>query len=209
MHAGQETDLVGVDAAGVHDVLALDRSLIGLDGAHAIVRRRATPVTRVFVRIVAPRCRAPLAKRERQLARIDVAVRGQQRRAEHALGRHRREHRLRLVGRDEVEREAEGLGPGGLALELFHVLFGRRQSQRSDLAPPGLEVDLLAQGPVEVDRVHHHLRERQRVAKLADQSGRMERRAAGQLGAFDEHHVAPAQASQPVEDRTAADSRHR
>ena len=58
-----------------------------------------------------------------------------------------------------MQRQTERLGPGRLSLELFHVLFRRGESQRADLAPARLEIHLVTQGPVEIDRIHHHLGE--------------------------------------------------
>ena len=71
--------------------------------------------------------------------------------------------------------------------------------------PSRLEPDLRLQRAVEVDALHHHLRERQGAAELADEAGRVERGAARQLRALDEHDVIPAEPREPVEDRAAAD----
>ena len=151
---------------------------------------------------------APRALREgrRELARIDVAVGREVRGTEHSLGRHRRKEPLRLLGRDQLERQAEGLGPAGLAAQLLHPLLGRGEAERSDLVPAGLEADLVAERPVEVDRGHHHARERERAAQLADEPRRVEGRAARQVRALAEHHVVPAELGQPVGDRATPDA---
>ena len=78
-----------------------------------------------------------LDQREGELARVDITVGRQERRSEDALGRHRREHALRLLRRDQLEWKAECLCPPRLACQLFHSLLARGQPQRSDLAPPG------------------------------------------------------------------------
>src|SRR5262249_45373866 len=75
-----------------------------------------------------------------------------------------------------------------------------------DLAPPGLEADLLSERPVQLDRAHHHPGEAERAAQLADEPRGVERRAARQLGPLDEDDVAPAEPREPVEDRAAADT---
>src|SRR5262249_36528963 len=62
-----------------------------------------------------------------------------------------------------------------------------------------------AELPVELDRAHHHLRQAQGAAKLADEPGRVKRRAARQLRPLDEDDVAPAEPRQPVQNRAAAD----
>ena len=72
-----------------------------------------------------------LCEREGQLARVDVAVRRQERGTEHAVGRHRREERLRLRRRDQLEREAERLRPAGLAGDLLHPLLATRRAAGS------------------------------------------------------------------------------
>ena len=53
---------------------------------------------------------------------------------------------------------------------------------------------------------HHHPGQAERAAELADEPGRVEGRAARQVGALDEHDVGPAEPGQPVEDRAAADT---
>src|SRR6266511_2003627 len=117
-----------------------------------------------------------LGQREGHLAGIDIAVRREVGSAEDAVGRHRGEQLLRLPRRDQIERETERLRPAGLTGELFHPFLGR--------GPP----------------------QRERAAQLADETSRVEGRAAGQIGSLDEDDVAPAEPRQPVEDRAAADA---
>src|SRR5262249_25510911 len=85
-------------------------------------------------------------------------------------------------------------------------LLRRGEPERADLAPAGLEPDLGAERAVELDRVHHHLRQAQRAAQLADEAGGVEGRAARQVGALDEDDVAAPELRQPVGDRAAADA---
>ena len=82
----------------------------------------------------------PLGERQGELARVEVAVGGQEGGAVHALDRHRREELLGLLGGHEMERQPEGLGPGGLALQLLHPLGRRGEPERADLAPARLEL---------------------------------------------------------------------
>ena len=72
--------------------------------------------------------------------------------------------------------------------------------------PAGLEPDLLLERPVEVDRVHHHLGQADGAAQLPDEAGRVEGRAAREVGALAEDDVVPAEPREPVEDRGAADA---
>ena len=66
--------------------------------------------------------------------------------------------------------------------------------------------DLVRERAVELDGVHHHPGQAERAAELADEPGRVERRAARQVGALDEHDVVPAESGEPVEDGAAADA---
>ena len=179
-------------------------------------RSVSTPVTRPRSSAIAGDARRrrdlraaparPLGERERQLARVDVAVGREEGGTEHAVGRHRREELLRLVGRDQLERQAERLRPAGLARDLLHPLGRRREPERPDLVPARLEADLRLERAVQVDALHHHLRERERAAELADEPRGVERRAARELGALDEDDVVPAEPGEPVQDRAAADA---
>ena len=203
--SGEGSDLAREHAARVHDEVGLDLALVGLDGSDAVPLDADPRDARARRDLRAAAARA-LREREGELARVDVAVRREVGGAEDTLGRHWRKERLRLGGRDQVEVEAERLRPAGLARELLHPLLRGGEPQRADLAPAGLEPDLLAELAVEVDRAHHHLREAQRAAKLPHQARGVEGRAAGQVGALDEHDIAPAEPRQPVEDRAAADA---
>ena len=73
VHSRQLSDLVGVDATGVDDDLALDAALVGLDRPTAPFRPRSRSPA-VSVRIVAPRWRAPLASANVSWLGIQVAV---------------------------------------------------------------------------------------------------------------------------------------
>ncbi len=205
VHARERAELLREHAARVDDDLGLDLALVGDDAGDAAALDRDAGDARVLVDLRAAAACA-LREREGELRRVDVAVGRQVGGAEHAVGRHRREQPLRLGRGDQLERQPERLRPARLARELLHPLLGRRQPQRADLAPAGLEPDLVPERPVQLDRVHHHLRQRERAAQLAHQPRRVERRAARQLRPLDEHGVGPAELRQPVEDRAAADT---
>ena len=201
--ARERAELLREHAARVDDDLGLDLAAVGDDAGDAAAARRDRGHARAGADLGAAAARA-LGERERELARVDVAVGGEVGRAEHALGRHRREQPLRLLGRDELERQPERLRPARLARELLHALLRRGEAQRADLLPARLQADLVGERAVEVDRVHHHPRQRQRAAQLPDEPGRVEGRAGRQVGPLDEHDVVPAEPRQPVEDRAAA-----
>ena len=91
VHAGERADLARVHPAGVRP-RSRSRSRPGRSRRRA-TRPRSTsiPVTRVTCRDLGAAPPGALGQRERQLARVDVAVGRQVRGAEHAVGRHRRE----------------------------------------------------------------------------------------------------------------------
>jgi hypothetical protein len=168
-------------------------------------RWTARPVTRVAVAISAPRRRAPSASASVSwLGRC--SRRWQERSAEHSVRDHRWKELLRLVGRDELERQTERLRPARLPRDLLHPLGRRGEPERPDLVPARLEPHFGLERAVEVDALHHHPRERKRAAELTNQAGRVECRPARELGALDEHNVVPPEAREPVQDGAAADS---
>ncbi len=203
--AGETAELRGEHPARVDDDLRLDRAAVGLDAGDAASLDGDAGHARRSGDLGAAPTRA-LGERERELARVDVAVGGKERRAEHALGRHRGEERLRLLRRDQLERQPEGLRPAGLARDLLESLLRGREPQRADLAPAGLELDLLAERAVELDRAHHHPGQAERAAQLPDEAGGVERGAARQVGTLEQDRVRAAQPGEPVEHRAAADA---
>ncbi len=195
-HARHAADLGREHAARVDDDVGLDVTPVGLDAAHAAVPHLDPGHPRVRVDVGAGLARA-LGQRVGQQARVEVAVGRQPRGAEHAVDRHQREALERLLGREQLERQPERLRPAGLAAGLLPALLRGREPQAAALDPAAVE------RPVELDGVHHHPRQRHRPAQLADEAGRVERRAAGELLAVDQHDVLPAQPREVVGDRTA------
>src|SRR5439155_3372407 len=57
---------------------------------------------------------------------------------------------------------------------------------------------------VELDGLHHHLRQAERPAELPHETGRVERRAAREIGSLAEEDVLPAEPREPVQDRRPA-----
>ena len=201
--ARERAELRREHPARVHDDLGLDRPLVGLDAGDPAALDGDARHPRVR-RDLGAAASGAFGERQRQLARVDVPVGREVRRAEHAVRRHRREERLRLGRRDQLERQPERLRPAGLTGDLLQTLLRRGEPQRTDLAPPRLEADLGLERAVEVDAGHHHLRQAQRRPELAHEAGGVERRAARQLGALDQQDVVPPEPGEPVEDRAAA-----
>ena len=205
VHSREVADLARVHPPRVNDDLRLDVAAIGLDRLDATASHADAGHTGALLDLgsAAP---CPLGQGERELARVDVAVRREVRGPEHAVGRHGREVPLRLRRRDQLEGQAERLRPAGLPCDLLHPLLRRREPERAHLPPSGLEPDLRLQRAIEVDARHHHLRQGERASQLPDEARGVERGAARELSALDEHDVLPAESRQPVEHRAPADA---
>ena len=72
--------------------------------------------------------------------------------------------------------------------------------------PAGILAGLAAQLGVEADRVHHHPRQADRRAQLADEARRVPGRAGREVVLLDEHDVLPAEPREVVGDAAAADA---
>ena len=207
-HADEAADLGGEHPAGIHDDVGPDLRPLAVvldgDAGHAAALRpdRDDPGPR-------PDPDALLAsaggERVGEPGRVEPAVGRQPDGAEDAVGRHQREAVLRLLRRDEVERQTERLGPARLASELLEPLRRRRQPERADLVPRRIRARLGGQPPVQLGAVHHHPGEGHGAPELADQSSRVEGRSGGQLGAVDEDDVGPAALREVVGDARPAD----
>ena len=165
--------------------------------------------TCVRVSISAPSRAGGVGERERELARVEVAVVRQVGGGEHAVGRHERELLLRLGRGDDLHRQAEGAGPGVLALDLLQPRGRRREPQAAELVPAGILAGLALQLAVEADGVHHHPRQRDGRAQLADEAGGVPGRAVRELVLLDEHGVRPAELGEVVEDASSLRRRRR
>jgi hypothetical protein len=79
-----------------------------------------------------------------------------------------------------------------------------REAKAAGLFPAGIAPGLGAEPPVALDAPHHEPRERDGRAQLADQPRGVEGRAARQLGALDQHDIAPPLDREVVRDARAA-----
>ena len=155
---GHAADLRREHPSGIDDQVGLDASLVCDDPVHAALPHLDARDAGVFADLRTATAGA-FDQGEGELARIDVSVGREVGGAQDALGRHRREHAVRLIARNQLQWQAERLGPCGLARELLHALRARCQTKRADLVPTRLQADLFLQRSVEVDRVHHHSRQ--------------------------------------------------
>ncbi len=206
LDARQVPDLRGVDAAGVHDDVRVDRTVVlGRDAADAAVFDGDAGHARVRPDLRAAPAR-PLGQRHGEVARIDLAVGGEPRRAQDPGRVEQRPALERLLHGDDLQRQAERLAPSFEALQFLQP-FGRgRQPQRSHLAPRRIDAGLRGEPPVQVRRVHHHPGQRHARAELPDETRRVERRAARQLVALQEQHVRVVALHEVVGDRRAGDA---
>ena len=97
---------------------------------------------------------------------------------------------------------------------LAHPACRRNSSSRSGVearrsdptsCQPGSWPVSACRAPVQLGPVHHHRRERDRPAELADEPGGVERRATRELIALDEQDVGPTELGEVVGDGCAAD----
>ena len=203
--ADEPRDLRRVHAGRVDDDVALDAALVGLNGDDAAVARLDAGHRRAHLELRAEPARR-VRERERQLARVEIAVVGDERRRDDAVGRHRREELLRLLRRHDLHRQAERLRPRRLAAQLLVPRLRRREPQAAELVPAGIVARQLLQLGVEPDRVLHHPRQRERRAELADEPGAVPGRAVRELVLLDEERVRPALLREVVEDGAADDA---
>ena len=203
-HPGHPPQLGREHAARDHHHLRLDLALLGDDLPHVPVADLDPRHARVRedVAAAAPR---PVSHREGELGGIEITVGGKPGAPQHAVRGHQREHLLRIVRRDQLQGQPERLGPAGLAAKLLHPLLAGGEADPAALGPAGVELRLVLQPAVELHRVHHHLRQRDRAAQLANEPRRVERRAGGELVAVEQDHVVPAQLGEVVGDRGPAD----
>ena len=204
-HTGHPPDLGREHAAGVDDDLGLDVAPVGAHAAHPAVAD-VDPGHPGRGEDPAAAAAGAVGERVGQLRGVEVAVGRQPGGAQHSLGRHQREQLPGLLGRDQLQRQPEGLRPAGLAAQLLQSLLAGGKADAAALDPARVELGLVLEPPVEVDRVHHHLGQRDRAAQLPDQAGRVEGRPRGELGALEQDDVVPAELGQVVRQRGAADA---
>ena len=203
--AGQRCDLARPLPGAVDHHLAGDRALGGHDAAGPPALDRDAGDRAVLDDGGAAPARA-LGQREGDVGGIGLAVGRQEGGADHVGHLHQRPQLARLLGRQQFHLEAEAARRGGLALDLGPALLVARQAQAPVHLPARGLAGLFLKFVIEFDAVLEELRDIGIGPQLADQAGRVEGRAAGQLGALQEHHVAPAEPCQVIGGRAADDA---
>ena len=157
-----------------------------------------------------------LAQRHGEVGRRDVAVVGVIQRADDLRACRLPSPRstsgqrsLDLVGADDLEGHADGVGGAAVLLILVHALAAGGEAQVAG----DVEADVLAglgrQALVQVDRIFVQLPDRVAHVEQRQQSRRVPGGAGGQFRALQQHHVRPAFHGQVVQradaDHAAAD----
>ena len=172
---------------------SISHSIVSPAAVWTVVQRRPSTVIAVTSVCSQTSCAAhacAAGDRLRHRRRIDVAVGRQERRGLDVGRAHQREQRLRLVGADDVHRQAERLGHRRQPAQLHRALGRARQAQAAGLVPVDCLPGLGLEPAVHLDRLLEHACRVARRAQLPDQSGGVPGRAVGELVLFEDHDVA-------------------
>ena len=110
---------------------------------------------------------------------------------------------LDLVGREELDLDADRLRDAGVIIVLVHPVAGAREADVRHLAKADVEARSPFQRLVERDRIFMDLPDRIAEVEQRQQPRRMPGRAGGQLLALDENAVGPAFLGEMIERRDA------
>ena len=111
-----------------------------------------------------------------------------------------------LVGRDELELDAEALRARHLALGQLQALRRLEHVEAAALLPAGGKAGLRFERRVELDAVPAHARRVARRARLADESRGVPGGAAGELALLEQHDVGDAELGEVIGGRGAGDA---
>ena len=157
------------------------------------------PVTRSPVRISAPELARGAGQRVGRRVRVEMTVPRHVDGAVERLGARLRQQPQRLLGRGELDLDADRPRARDAALQL-----GERLRARCDAhAPDGLEDAELA---VQLDAVAPEAHHRRRRVELRDEAGGVAGRAARERPLVEQDDVAPARARQVVGHAAARDA---
>ena len=203
--ANHRARAAGKVAGRGNDVLAGDVALIGLDQPFAIgllnnaghggltIDGRAT-VTRAACEGLG------------QVGGLDIAVIRMLDRAQQVVGLAQGPDFLDLVRGQELDVNTDGLGHTRIIFVLVHPVLGPGQTDVADIAKADLQIGLGLKGGIEAHRIFVHLANRVAQIEQGQQARRVPGRAGGQLLAFDQNHIAPAQLGQMVKGADTDDS---
>src|SRR6185312_7086175 len=169
-------------AGAIDDVFATD-------GAALVACRPAEPRYATVMDVDAGNLRAfddaratvarTLRERLREIGRIGLAVAGNRDPSGKVVGAQQRQLRADLIAREPFEFDTEASRARHLPAHQLHALGRLRDVHAAALLPSGREPRFLLERRIELDAVAAHARRIARRAHLADETGRMPRRAAG------------------------------
>ena len=201
-HAGHAADLAAPHPGAVDHHLGADRTELGLDAGHPAARR-VMPVTLQPSMMRAPFWRAPLASAWAMSigfawpsagmwmapARSPTSISGYS--------------SLASAGDSSWTSRPQARPIAAWRLSSVEAALGAREADAAVLLEAGRLPGLGLEPEVQLGGILREPRQVGRRAQLPDQPGGVPGRAAGQLLALEQHHLAPAELGQMVGDRAA------
>ena len=149
--------------------------------------------------MIAPRERAPRANACGEIGRLDVAVVGMTNGTDQAVGDRQRPDFPDLLGRQELDVDADRAGDAGVLAVLVHAVGRHGETDVADGAQPDVLSGFLLQGAVQVHRVLVNLAHGVAHVEQRQKPGRMPRGSGRQLLALEEDRIGPTLAREVVE----------
>ena len=147
-----------------------------------------------------------LGQRHGDIGRVALPVAGKMHGAGDIADLHMRIHGLDLGGGNLAHLHVEGAGERGLPQKLFAPVGGQANGDGAHLPHPRGDAGLFLELDVEIGGILGQPRHVLSAAQLPHQTGGVPGCAAGQLLAFQQDDVGPAQFRQMIRDRTAGDA---
>ena len=194
--------IAGPHAASQHDIVGIDRTVFGIDPGDLFAIVADAGDLAVFDNLCPARARA-LGQRLGDVDGVGVAIRRDVDSADQIADLKDRGHFLDLLGRDHVHRQIEHLGHRRAALQFLEAFLIGRHRDRAALAITRRLPGFRLKPAVQFAGVLGELGHVDRGAQLPDKAGGMPGGAAGQLLAFAQHDVLPADLGQVIGDRGA------
>ena len=191
-NAGHRANLARPHAAGIDDVIGLDRALVShyaSDAAIGLVDVGDLDALDDFRAVIA----RALGKRLGDVDRIRLSVLRQPDAADRVIDRQAGVTGLDVRRADLVDLDTKGTRHGGGAAKLFHPLVGQGNGDRPVALETGGHTGLFLEPEIQLLRVFRQPRHVLRRAKLRDQPGGVPGGAAGQLLALEKNNVGPAE----------------
>ena len=209
--AGHAADLVAPHPGAVDDhvtgdmaaVAAIIRRPVDAGHAAAFAGNAGHLDTLLDERAVLP---GALGQRQRDIGRIALTVGGKPDAAGDPVEVEMRIFLLDLCRAELIAGHAEGTGHGGVAGEFLQPLTGQGDRDRTDLPQAGGDAGFGLKPLVELGRIAGELGHVRTGAELTDETGGVPGGAGGELLAFKQDHVFPAELGQMVGDGAADDA---